>query len=128
MRIGLFAGAQAQHQREWLTAFQAGLKKHNQPADLLFTDAYRAGAYDLAVFWSAHQARLMAGQIEAGADFLILERGYIDRFRYTSARFNGLHGDGQACFKPETPSARGERWLSLLQPWRFDREKQKSAS
>ena len=56
----------------------------------------------------------------AGADVLVMERGYLgDRFKWTSLCWNGLNGYGAF---PPTPHDGGERFNThhgyLMQPWR----------
>jgi hypothetical protein len=105
---------------------QVGLARHGINAPISTTRHYEPT--DLAVFWNHRSTRrhIMDGQRERGADYLVMENGYINgtngdyrtrRMANISLGYNGLNGRADfhnACSPPD-------RWRKLgvaLAPWK----------
>jgi hypothetical protein len=72
-------------------AFADGLRRHGVEVEL-FSPEHRTPDADFVAAWgmrNCNRCKL------PGRDFLILERGFIDRFNYTSLGWNGLNGRAQ---------------------------------
>lgn len=98
-------------------SFASGLNRHGITPEMRFSAHYQPS--ELAVFWGlAHHKAVIQGQLANGADYLVMERGYIgDRFHWTSLGFNGLNGRAEF-HNAGAPGDRWERHSHLLQPWR----------
>ena len=101
----------------WLDVFSCGLTAHGVKRDTRHHD-YPVPC-KTAVVWGMRHPAVFAAQQKAGADVLVLERGYMgDRQRWTSAGFNGLNG--RADFRNAGSPA--DRWEKhhrhLEQPWK----------
>lgn len=104
------------HRLHWLAQFQAGLKRHGVNLEIQPSAEYQPT--DLAVLWSAYDIRIIAAQRRAGADYLIMERGYVRRMEYASLGFNGLNGEADFV-NADSPA---DRWLMLdieMKPWKM---------
>jgi len=100
-------------------AFIEGLRVHGIEPEERSPANIRAS--DLAVIWAHRHKALFDTQRQAGAHYLVMERGYIgdihERRKWTSLGFDGLNG--RAWFpKP----VNGERWERnfghVMQPWK----------
>lgn len=90
MRVHVHFDPSIEHHAKWGGAFLEGLKKHG--VDCHHIAHYAANSpCDMAVMWSFKKKQIVDVQNARGLDYLILERGYIDRMNYTSASLNGLH-------------------------------------
>lgn len=99
MTIQIFAGQP--HQKLAAQRFQAGLRRHAIPSDIV---AALHGRPDFVVCWSWHIGKNLR---EHGHNVLVMERGYVgDRFVWTSLAWNGLNGRGRF---PVVDDG-GERW------------------
>ena len=100
--------------------FRDGLLRHGIRAGV--ENARAIMSADLAVMWSYRWKNIMLGQRSVGADYLIQELGYIERTRYRSFSFNGLHGEAE--FVPAPDGERFERLFARhMRPWRKSRGK-----
>jgi len=84
----------AEHQKEWLNAFAAGLVQHKVEHDIT-EDFLRYKDADLHVFWSIKHPSLITRCLEYNKPFICIERGYIDRENFASVNLNGLNGRSQ---------------------------------
>lgn len=97
------------------SAIAAGLATHGVDVNLVRNGGQvRPG--DFVVVWGwRHAQRHMAKGLRA----LVMERGYVDRFRYSSLAWDGLNGRGRFCLPAEVAPA---RFLKLfpdqLKPWK----------
>ena len=119
MKIGIFCN-QSTHQEFWGKAFAEGLEKHG--ADFFVEDHRTYMDCDLAVFWSHKKHHIIQEQKAKGAQYLVLERGFIgDRLANTSTGFNGLCGRAEWVTKDD-PSRFKEKFGDLLKPWKPEGE------
>jgi hypothetical protein len=105
-------------------AMLAGLRAHGLAPEERSKGDWRVS--DLAIVWNHRDTELHAMQREAGAHYLVMERGYIGditmRREWTSLGFDGLNG------RAKFPDARdgGERWQKhfghMMKPWRNGRK------
>ena len=108
----------------WLTAIERGFVRHGiVPEKGTYHSAKDKPDVDcdLAVFWSHRPKHIINHQLEAGRDYLVLERGYVgDRYVFASAGFNGLNGRAEFC-ADNMPGDRWEKYFShYMQRWRND--------
>lgn len=98
-----------------MTALFEGMKKHGD-MDIQWVSYKDMDPCDIAVTWGHRNKKMMDMQREAGADYLILERGYIgDRFKHTSLGFNGLNGEAEfPHVKGDMPAQRFAQFKNLL--------------
>lgn len=76
-----------------IRAFAIGLDRHGIDLDY-FHGECDPNKYDIAVMWGGRFVRERQQMIDAGKDYLIMERGYFnDRFAWTSIGWNGLNGE-----------------------------------
>lgn len=105
-----------EHAEPRLKAFAKGLEKHGLKPKWGGTDTPKN--CDLAVMWSHNHGRVIEAQRDAGADYLVMECGYVgDRYEYNSLGFNGLNGRADF-LNGDVP---GDRWAAhadLMRPWR----------
>jgi hypothetical protein len=101
--------ARHSYAQPWLIAIAKGLNRHG--VEILAGD----GPCDLYVIWSHNEHRIIAQQRAAGADYLVAECGYIDRFNHASLGFNGLNGLAEF-HNSNVPDDRAQQWQQLLQP------------
>jgi len=118
MKISIHVESRFEHHRYWCSLFAAGLRAHGHHPNMV--EGFHPTECDLAVFWSHHPRTLAIRQrqMAAGADYLVMERGYIgDRKKWTSLGFNGQNG--RADFLNEnSPSDRWDRYPSWNEkPW-----------
>lgn len=114
--IRLYNDRPIDHRVYWLKQFQEGLKRHGVAVEVQPQKNYQPS--DLAVFWGGNQTQIMIEQRKVGADYLIMERGYVRRMEYTSLGFNGLNG--HADFMNTNSPA--DRWPKLgveMNPWKM---------
>jgi hypothetical protein len=107
------------HARNWIVAFQEGLKKHGFK-DVKWLNSNNYKPCDLAVIWGARHPNIIEGQRIHYGDYLILERGYFrDRKAFASCGYNGLNG--YADFLAEdSPPDRWEKHGIQIAPWKTD--------
>lgn len=101
--------ARHSYAQPWLIAVLQGLNRHGitvLPGD---------GPCDLYVIWSHNERDVIARQRAAGADYLVVECGYIDRYNHSSLGFNGLNGLADF-HNANVPDDRAQQWQHLLQP------------
>lgn len=97
MKIAVFTRGEQSHSYKYEMAFLDGLKSHGHKPSLVSWQ-YIPTDLDLAVIWGVNNTPLINCIERAGADYLVLERGYIgDREEYTSCGFNGLNGRADFC-------------------------------
>jgi hypothetical protein len=113
-------------QSPWATpnedAFAEGLRVHGIEPEFRHTGNIRAS--DLAVIWAHRHKALFQTQRQAGAHYLVMERGYVGdihaRRKWTSLGFDGLNG--RAVFAKDMPSDRWERnFPRTMKPWQDGR-------
>lgn len=107
----------AQHQKDAMKRFAAGLTKHGINSEL--GEVNEPQDCDLAVFWGHRQYAIIQRQRSRGAHYLVMERGFIgDRFLWTSLGFDGLNG--RATFPKIDDN--WQRWdkhfEKYLKPWK----------
>lgn len=126
MTVAVYMNA-SRHQQQWCGAFIEGLRRHGLAPVVVDgaagVDDRSPAPADVAVFWGYRRRRVIAAQRDAGADYIVLERGFLgDRMAETSAGWNGLNG--RASFNlPAAPTlARFDAKFGgrLLRPWRRD--------
>ncbi len=111
------------HQVQWANAFKEGLNKHGE-WQIEMTDnqgMVRPGA-NLYICWSVRHVPFIQSAKRAGAEIIILERGYIgDRYEWTSISFGGGL-NGRATFRgPFTDASRWNKFFAdAMQPWKTD--------
>lgn len=114
MKIDIYANVKASHQVQAAAAIRAGLKKHGINAETKSLEDYQPA--DLVIFWGHRQKTLIANQLANGADYLVIERGYIgDRMNWYSLGFNGLNGHAE--FVKSDDTRRGESFRLLVNAW-----------
>jgi len=114
--IRIYADAMYRHHGNYADLFQNGLRRHGIDARVYNNYDYKP--CDLAVFWGHRQKHIIAGQREAGTDYLVMERGYVgDRFFWTSLGYNGLNGHAEF-YNEDMPADRWEKLGAQLKPWR----------
>lgn len=109
-----------EHQVQWCGAFRSGLGKHGWQVAATDDLNYSKGG-DLFICWSTRHVNFLAAAKRAGAEIIILERGYVgDRYEWTSISFGGKL-NGRATFRgPFQDSSRWNKFFSdKLQPWRL---------
>jgi hypothetical protein len=102
----------------WENALMEGMRGHGMAVERRpIHDIVDA---DLAIIWGHGKPDIIAHQRANGADYLVMERGYLgDRMKFTSLGFNGLNG--RATFGPTgNPSDRWEKHGFKMQPWKHD--------
>lgn len=115
MRVQLYT-KQAPHHKEWLGHFADGLSKHGVEYDIT-GDIHTPSIADVFVFWSMRHVTLIDYCQRNGIPFICLERGYIDRMRFTSVNVNGLNGRSELDLKEfENNCARRSKHDWLIKP------------
>ena len=110
-QIGLYPGGLKHHHR-WLSAFEAGLRRHGVEA------LWNPADCELAVMWSHRNTALIRQQRQSGRQYLVMEAGYIgNRLENTSIGYNGLNGYADFCVEA-VPADRWCRFADLMKPWR----------
>ena len=113
MRFGVFTRPNAPWQEPWTGAFYDGLVQHGESAARYSAQRYRP--CDVAVVWGLSHPWL-SQHAAAGGRLLVLERGYVDRERYSAAGWDGING--RADFRLDRPlDGRLERLGWELLPW-----------
>ncbi len=109
--IHILASPSAAHQRAHAEAMAAGLAAHGVAAKV--THRTVPGAAETVICWGW---RMGQAHREAGADVLVMERGYIgDRFAWTSLGWNGLNGYATAPARDD-PARLAEHFPDALKP------------
>lgn len=118
-RAVVIANERAEHQKSWGGAFAEGLRRHGWrvSAAVGFEPA------DLVVMWGVRKRHDIAAAKAAGADVVVLERGYLgDRMSWTSVSFGGgLNGRGEFRGARTDPERFETHFGGLMRPWREDR-------
>ncbi len=123
MKIAVYLN-QSSHQQQWAGAFVEGLARHGIVPTVVEGGRGRADREpvpaDLAVFWGHRRRKIIEAQKAAGADYLVLEHGFMgDRREWTSAGFNGLNGRADFRLHARQDRVRFDTNFSdLMQPWR----------
>jgi len=105
------------HHKEWCGKFAQGLIHHGITVETRMLDD--PIDCDLAVFWSHKFYNVIKHQKKNNADYICLERGFVDRENYAHVGWNGHNG--RADFKNAgAPSDRFERFQHMLKPWKQD--------
>ena len=109
MRINLYHSPWQPRHLANIEAMRDGLVRHGESARILEIGGYEPS--DLSVVWSDYNTR------QFQEEFLVMERGYIDRTSWISIGYNGLNG--RAEFYKQT-SPRHLKFSDLIQPWKDD--------
>lgn len=108
----------------WLTAVERGFQKHGVTPEKSTYKSAKDNSnpnYDLAVFWSHRPKHIINRQLEAGKDYLVMERGYVgDRQAFTSMGFNGLNGYAQFYANNMSNDRWNKYFEHYMQNWRKD--------
>ena len=103
----------AEHQHQHAAAMAAGLKRHGLAAQIA-QPHHRPQQGETVICWGW---RIGAGYRAAGAEVLVMERGYIgDRFVYTSLAWNGLNNRGSLPVVEDGGQRFAKLWPKALKP------------
>lgn len=119
MRVVGYVNPALAHHRQKMTAIAEGMLRHG--VRLTIKDYREYSPSDLAVMWGHRHTHIVNGQRTQGADYLVMERGFVgDRMRWTACGFNGLNGRGIY----HTRNVTSDRWdalfSGLLRPQRMN--------